>query len=498
MKRSRGLLDRFAHEVDRRPLPSVPLRLVGATGFIGALCVLIGVAQDGSPFTLQEPGAWYFGVLSTGGAGGQSGDSRFLAIMLVYFGILLMLGSWFEIVRTLRRHPNTPLRRVMTVFVAWAIPILCMPPLFSRDVYTYAAQGQIVAKGLNPYQWGPNVLGPNPFARLVDPLWVNVPAPYGPLWERMSEWVVVLAGHHVLTSLIGFRVVALVGIGLTVWGVVSLARSLGRDQSTAFAIAVLNPLVLLVLLGGEHNEAMMIGLLVAGCALARRNHVLVGLVLCALAAEVKVPALIGAVFIGIWWNGPAAARRQRLIRIVGAVLLATGFMAVTTTLCGLGWHWASVFPNPGKVVSWVDPTTAAGLTLLSRCRSVGLRRAHRRVRAGDPRRGCGTGGSHLGRPDGARRADWRHGSPRMVPSRFRTSRTGGLAVVRDVGSCLPCCGGGGMDPSYCAGTLSARVLRGYSCPRAVWNGQPTRSHLLGHPPRSSRRVRHPTTAPVPC
>ena len=74
---------------------------------------------------------------------------------------------------------------------------------------------------------------------------------------------------------------------------------------------MLNPLVLLVLLGGAHNDALMLGLLVAGCAAARRNHILIGLVLCALAAEVKVPALIGAVFIGWWWSEGSAAWRQR-------------------------------------------------------------------------------------------------------------------------------------------------------------------------------------------
>ena len=42
----------------------------------------------------------------------------------------------------------------------------------------------------------------------------------------------------------------------------------------AFGLAVLNPAVLLVLLGGAHNDALMLGLLVAGCALARRHHVL--------------------------------------------------------------------------------------------------------------------------------------------------------------------------------------------------------------------------------
>ena len=147
------------------------------------------------------------------------------------------------------------------------------------------------------------------------------------------------------------------------WGVPALARSVGRDPATALALAVLNPLVLLVLLGGAHNDALMFGLLVAGCAAARRNHVFIGLMLCALAAEVKVPALIGAFFIGWWWSDGANALRQRIPRVLGAILTALALMGVIGLVSGLGWRWLDELSNPGVVVSWVDPVTAIGLSL---------------------------------------------------------------------------------------------------------------------------------------
>jgi alpha-1,6-mannosyltransferase len=126
---------------------------------------------------------------------------------------------------------------------------------------------------------------------------------------------------------------------------------------------VLNPLVLLVLLGGAHNDALMLGLLVAGCAAARRNHILIGLSLCALAAQVKVPALIGALFIGWWWSDGIASWRKRAPRVVGAVLISVAMMAVIGWVSGLGWRWLDGLSNPGVVVSWVDPVTAFGLAL---------------------------------------------------------------------------------------------------------------------------------------
>jgi alpha-1,6-mannosyltransferase len=353
-----------------RTLRQVPLRVAGATGCIGSVCILVGVAQRGSPFASKLPGAWFFGTAD--GASGTSQNDTFLAIMVLYLGVALMIGSWFEVVRTLRRNPATPVRTVVAIMAAWAVPVLVMPPLFSRDVYSYAAQGEMVSRGLNPYAHGPTALGPNPYLSLVDPIWRNARAPYGPAWERLAGGIVQLARHDVIATIVGFRFVALIGIVLIALGVPALARSVGRDPAAALALAVLNPLVLLVLLGGAHNDALMLGLLVAGCAAARRNHILIGLLLCSLAAEVKVPALIGALFIGWWWSEGTASWRQRLLRIAAAILTAVALMAVIGLVCGFGWRWLDGLSNPGVVVSWLDPVTAVGLLLSHVSGALGL------------------------------------------------------------------------------------------------------------------------------
>jgi hypothetical protein len=325
------------------------------------LCVLIGVAQKGSPFTSKAPDAWFFGLGHVTSSAGQGGT--FLGIAFLYLGVVLMIGSWFEVVRTLRRNPGTPVKSIVTVIGIWAVPVMVLPPLFSRDVYSYAAQGEMVSRGIIPYTHGPTALGANTYLSLVDPIWRNSHAPYGPAWERLGGVIVQLARHDVVATIVGFRLVALLGVGLIALGVPALARSVGRDPAAALALAVLNPLVLLVLLGGAHNDALMLGLLVAGCAAARKHHILIALTLCALAAEVKVPALIGALFIGWWWSDQAGSEQHRAGRVAGAVLAVVGLMGVIGQLSGLGWHWLDGLTNPGVVVSWADPITAVGLAL---------------------------------------------------------------------------------------------------------------------------------------
>jgi alpha-1,6-mannosyltransferase len=337
-----------------------PRWLSTAAGAVGAAFICVGLSGFRTPFAVDEGSAWWFG-LGRWTSSPIAPNDRLLGVALVYVGILFMLAAWFEIVRAARRQPGLTLRSLWLTALLWALPIVVMPPVFSRDVYSYAAQGEMVSRGLNPYTHSPSDLGASTYLRLVDPMWRHTHAPYGPAWERLSGWIVQLSRHHVAGSVMAFRLVALVGLALMAWGIPVLARSVGRSDSVAFALALLNPVVLLVLLGGAHNDALMLGLLVAGCALARRQHAVMGLVLVALAAEIKIPALIGAAFIGWWWSNAEAAWRSRMARLVGAIGISLGVMVALSAVADLGWRWVDGLSDPGVVVSWLDPATAGGL-----------------------------------------------------------------------------------------------------------------------------------------
>jgi alpha-1,6-mannosyltransferase len=341
----------------------VPLALSGSAGFVGCTLVLVGVATRASPFALKLPGAWFFGTPGTSTTSTAVTTAGFLGVILVYLGTGLMLASWFELLRRLRRHPDIRLRQVVRVFIAWCVPVVVMPPIFSHDVYVYAAQGQMVDHGINPYLHGPQSLSGGPFLALVDPIWKNSIASYGPVWERISGWVVAAARHDVLASIVGFRLIALIGVVMIAWAVPELARSIGRRETTTFALAALNPLTLLILLGSSHNDALMLGLLVLGCVAARRGHPFVGLALCALAAQIKIPAILGDVYIGWWWSTSAPSWRARIERLAAAGAVSAGWIVAIGVAAELGWHWLKGLSNPGVVVSWLDPSTAVGLLL---------------------------------------------------------------------------------------------------------------------------------------
>ena len=67
------------------------------------------------------------------------------------------------------------------------------------------------------------------------------------------------------------------GLALMMWAVPHLATHLGGQRPVALWLAVLNPLVLIHLIGGVHNEMLMVGLMAAGIALVLERHHVVGI-----------------------------------------------------------------------------------------------------------------------------------------------------------------------------------------------------------------------------
>ena len=67
------------------------------------------------------------------------------------------------------------------------------------------------------------------------------------------------------------RLVVLVGVGLIVWATPRLARRCGVAEVSALWLGATNPLLIMHLVAGIHNEALMLGLMLAGTEFALRG-----------------------------------------------------------------------------------------------------------------------------------------------------------------------------------------------------------------------------------
>jgi hypothetical protein len=279
-------------------------------------------------------------------------------LIAAYLGLTLLLVAWWRLGRPGPGRDPAPLRITMAL---WAAPLLLAPPLFSRDIYSYLAQGAMVVAGIDVYRHGPARLG-GPLAAEVPAIWQHTPAPYGPVFLLSAAAVAVAAGSTVALGVVGMRVVALAGVATLAVLVPRLARRCGVDPAGALWLGVLNPLVLIHLVAGAHNDALMLGLLIAGLFAAFANRPVLGAVLVTLAALVKAPAALGLPFVALIWAGQPAGRRRpvRATLLTAAVAVATG--TAVTTVAGTGVGWLATLDTPVLPHTWSLTSTLGQAT----------------------------------------------------------------------------------------------------------------------------------------
>jgi alpha-1,6-mannosyltransferase len=333
-------------------------------GTIGSALLALGGVGVGAVPVFRDPVADAFGLswLHTSYSG------RWIALALVIAGVVLLTGAWWRIGRRLSElGPRTLLR----VAGLWSLPLLVAPPLFSRDVYAYAGQANLVVNGRDPYDVGPGALL-GPLVLGVDPVWLATPSPYGPLFLGLAGAVVELTGERLVLAVLGLRLLAVLGLLLVAWGLPRLAVAHGVPAERALWLGLANPLVLLHGVGGAHNDALMVGLLVAGLAVAQTvrlpswvtRHLAVRMALAAalitLAALVKVPAVAALAFLPLTVH---AGWRERARAALVVLVSAAGTAVVVTAVSGLGWGWLTALGAGRARLSLFSPVTGLGVAV---------------------------------------------------------------------------------------------------------------------------------------
>jgi alpha-1,6-mannosyltransferase len=327
---------------------AVSPRLIRWGGLAGSLATA-GTARLGGSGYERVPSINPVTLLS-----GQRGV--LLPILWVAGTAILILAWWFG------RHVVPSTRWALITAGLWFLPVLPFLPLGSADVYSYACQGFVQYSGGDPYAAGVGSSG-CPWLGSVASSWVDSPAPYGPLFLLIAARVVGLAGDSLAGVIAGLRVVALTGVALMAVGVPVLARRCGIDPAKAVWVVLACPIVLVHLVSGAHNDALMAGLIVCGLALAATRTtpgwlVAAGAVL-GLAVGVKATAIVVLPFAVL-----AASRSAAFWRVVAAIggglVLATALLSL---LSGRGAGWVAGLLRSGDSVTWGSPSTAAGLTI---------------------------------------------------------------------------------------------------------------------------------------
>lgn len=333
--------------------------------------LVVGAATyPGMWFPASSQGRWFFTFPVLG-----SPDLAHWKASSAYYGALVVLGvAWVWLLRAVRADHRFPTWIVLAVFALWSVPFTVGPPVSSDDAVVYAGVGRLVERGFDPYEVGVGALDPEPVAAAASSFWRESPAPYGPLYLRVAWTVTVLTGDSFRAAVVLLRLFGLACLALLALPLSALARRAGNPPAFALAAVLCSPLVVVQLVGAAHNETLMILLLTGGVTLGlaglagaergpRPALVAAGAGLCGAAAAVKLPGLLGAVFLGWLWAGSEAPVRRRLMGAAAAGGLASAVVVVISLVTGLGLGWVGALDAPQKAYTIVAPFTAFGIVL---------------------------------------------------------------------------------------------------------------------------------------
>jgi hypothetical protein len=340
----------------------IPLGLIVA-GFVGSL-----VITASAPLWRLAVPSWRLTVPGIGHPGSAAASSFWFVT-----GMSLLALSWLGLIYVAARFETK--KAIVTValaLVVWAIPVSLGPPLLSNDVYSYVAQGEMASRGIDPSTTGPISLGRGDFTSGADPYWRPSPAPYGPVAVATARSAVELSGHNAPAAINIYRVFVWIGIAVAAVGIGFIAAANGLSPAVAIAIGLANPVVIVHLIGGAHNDALMLGLLAAGLALAQRGFKKWGVALIIAATAVKIPAAIALLYLGWCWNDRGDFKER--LRTT-ATVLATAFLSlvVASWLVGLGPGWLTALRSTGKVNDTYSPTTKIGFSISEILDTIGIR-----------------------------------------------------------------------------------------------------------------------------
>lgn len=284
------------------------------------------------------------------------------ATVALFVGVVILVLAWLQLGSDLSASGSTDVRRLWMTLGIWSAPLLLSHPLFSRDVYSYVAQGKLMASGLNPYLVGPSVM-PGWMGDGVDPLWADATSPYGQVFLLIGRLFAEVAGPSPFGIALLFRVLAVAGVVLLAWAVPVLAKAYGTNPARALWLGVLNPLVFLHFVSGAHNDALMIGLVAAGFALVVRKRPYLGILLITLGAAVKPIGLLALPFAGLIWAGQDASMLALAKRWLQSALVAAAVFIGLAAVSGTGFGWLNAIATPASVKTWLSPPTAVGMLL---------------------------------------------------------------------------------------------------------------------------------------
>jgi hypothetical protein len=255
----------------RRPAPGLRPDLAGRAGLaLTGLSVAATFAVAVTGTSIMEPP--YPGRRGQPPWAFDAHLSPYLAIALAAVGLLAGTAGLALTLAATRRGWQLPVRPLLLGGLLAAVALTLVPPFGSSDPLSYAAYGRILVTGHNPYVVAPDVL-----ARLGDPVaravqdWKTTPSDYGTVATAGQALASLIGGTSARLTVFVLSVLNLAAFAGTGLILHRLARGDRARQARAVLLWTANPLLLQVLVAGQHVDSQAIFFAVAAVAVFVRG-----------------------------------------------------------------------------------------------------------------------------------------------------------------------------------------------------------------------------------
>jgi hypothetical protein len=337
----------------------IPARVALASLVAVYVLLAAAFAAPGSQVVLATAGGspdWLLGPLRGLGWSGADGAG---AGPLFYLGLWLAMLAYIAVLALSR---GIGPRLAIGAIAGLNVLFLLAPPLLSQDVFSYISYARLdVLHHLDPYTHSPDAVPADAvygFAGSKD-----ASSAYGPLFTILTLPLAKVAPATAFWILKVAAALATMGVVALTW---ACARRLGRDPVMPAMVVGLNPLVLVHVVGGAHNDAFAV-LLWMGAALAmlplagrvagghagRRSEPVAGALVVVSAAVKATGGLVGPFMLAVArrpWAFIAGGLAAAVICAVAAVIAFGGSAAEAFVLLG---------QNQDRTTRWSVPQRAA-------------------------------------------------------------------------------------------------------------------------------------------
>lgn len=220
-----------------------------------------------------------------------SGMGLLYAILLV---VLFGCYTW-ALILVARGRATLSRTFIIGASVALCLWVLFVTPLYAKDLFNYASYGKMLTfHGASPYLNVPADFPRDPVLPYIS--WKYAISVYGPLFTYLSALATLIARQGAVANVFAFKILAFGFFLGSLFVVDSLARRVFPEKRTFILAAVAwNPLLIIHLVGGGHNDTIMLFFVLLAFLLYRQEKPVWALFSCTLAVMVKTTAVFALI-----------------------------------------------------------------------------------------------------------------------------------------------------------------------------------------------------------